>query len=192
MVKMKDKHLRSLCSLCVPICVLVFVLPRMNLDLFLWLCTSSLIEISLGLRDSSGVTLELPQVVKLVFHHFVLIESVSIVSTLGDTDLKKEFEAFSVDLKISNLKEKETLRCFLDQFFGNIFRVKPRPELNQQWIFSLHILRRHLGTVQRYWKDNTGTNESRSYNNKHNSIIIISFCYCNNTCRSSSQMIMAT
>lgn len=32
--------------------------------------------------------MELPQVVRVVFHHFVLIESRSIISVLGDIDLK--------------------------------------------------------------------------------------------------------
>lgn len=48
---------------------------------------------------------------------------------------------------ISNLQKEEALRCLLDQFIGDILRVKPGPELNQQRVVPLHILSCHLGSA---------------------------------------------
>ncbi len=48
---------------------------------------------------------------------------------------------------ISNLQKEEALRCLLDQFIGDILRVKLGPELNQQRVVPLHILSCHLGSA---------------------------------------------
>ncbi len=46
---------------------------------------------------------------------------------------------------VSNLQKEETLCCLLDQFIGDILRVKLGSEFNQQRVVPLHILGCHLG-----------------------------------------------
>lgn len=46
-----------------------------------------------------------------------------------------------------NLQEEEALRGLLDQLLGDVLGEEPGPELNQQRVVPLHVLRCHLGAA---------------------------------------------
>lgn len=55
-----------------------------------------------------------------------------------------------------NLQEEEPLGGLLNELVGDVFRVKLASELDQQRVFPLHVLCRHLGG--RHPQQEIGTN----------------------------------